>query len=102
MRKQPCSRNSAKEESINRFQPIFVNTGFHEVSKHLVPPLNQLSAISDIIVLTAIDLTYRGVFYIRWYAEKLTEQMNRLTNVTINEADGRCLVILTLNSHFLP
>ena len=40
---------------------------------HLVSSLNQLSAISDIIMLARIDLTYRGVFYISWYAEKLAE-----------------------------
>jgi hypothetical protein len=87
MGKQPCSGDSPKERSVNWFQPILFKTGFHEVSKHLVSSLNQLSAIPDIIVLAAIDLTYRGVFYLSWYAEKLTEQMDPLTDVTINEAD---------------
>jgi hypothetical protein len=73
MGKQPCSGDSAEERSVNWFQPILFRTGFHEVSKHLVSSVNQLSATSDIVMLAAIDLTYRGVFYISWYAEKLAE-----------------------------
>ena len=73
MGKQPCSGDSAKEGSINWFQPILFRAGFYEVLKHLVSSLNQLSAMRDIVMLATIDLTYRGVFYFSWYAEKLTE-----------------------------
>jgi len=73
MGKQPYSGDRAKERSINRFQPILFRAGFHEVSKHLVSSLNQLPAITDIIVFTGIDLAYRRVFHVSWYAKKLTE-----------------------------
>ena len=73
MSEQPYSGNNAKKRSINWFQPILFRAVFHEVLKHFVSSLNQLSAIADIMMLTVIDLAYRRVFHISWYAEKLTE-----------------------------
>jgi len=54
--------NSAKERSINRCQSTPFRAVLNEVLKHLVPSLDQLSALADIIMLTAIGLTYRGVW----------------------------------------
>ena len=73
MGEQPYSGNGAKERSINWFQPILVRGVFDEVLTHLVPSLNQLSTMADIIMLTVIDLTYRRVCYITFDAEQLTE-----------------------------
>jgi hypothetical protein len=39
------------------------------------------------MMLAGIDLTHRRVLNISRYAEKLTEQMDRLTNVAIDEAN---------------
>lgn len=71
--KQPDSGDSAKERSINWFQPVLFSAVFHEIFKNLISSLNQLSAVINIVTLTRIDLTYRRVFYICWYAQKLTE-----------------------------
>ncbi len=73
VRKQPYSGNSAKERSIDRFQPILVRAFFDEVLKHLVTSLNQISANADVVPLTGIDLPYRRVCYITLHAEQLAE-----------------------------
>ena len=73
MSEQPYSGNNAKKRSINWFQPILFRAVFHEVLKHFVSSLNQLSAMAYIMMLAGIDLAHRRVLYISWYAEKLTE-----------------------------
>jgi hypothetical protein len=82
---QPYSGNSAKKKCVNRFQPILFGGSFHEVLQHLVPSLYQLAALAYVVMLAGIDLAHRRVFYIRWYAEKLTEEVQHLTNMAVNE-----------------
>jgi len=73
MSEQPYSGNSAKERSIHWFQPFLFRAVFREVVKHCVSSLDQLSAMTDVIVLAVIDLTYGRVYHIGWYAQQLTE-----------------------------
>jgi len=89
VRKQPHSGNRAKEWSINRSPPVLLRAVFDEVLQRLVSPLDQLSAVADIIEPAVVYLTDRRVLHVRWRAEKLTEEVHRFTNMTVDEADRR-------------
>src|SRR5581483_7757053 len=93
MSEQPDSWNRAEEGCVDRFQPVFIGAVFNESLERLVSAGDQVAALFHVEELTVICLAHGCVCYVGGDAEELTEQIDRFTDVPINEADGCGFVI---------